>query len=231
MKVTVIVQSQVNKLNPDQHSQVPVAISEFLHCLTPDAWLQTACTKLPELLIDHANCEKKAASTAISLMFRYSEKADICYRMSRLAREELRHYEQVLKIIQQRNIQLTILKPSRYAGSLMQHVAFEEPHRLPELLIVGGIIEARSCERFAALIPYLDQNDESELAKFYRGLLASEARHFEHYLELAKTYSADVFSSEEFDQKVQFLLDQEAQLIQAVDSEFHFHSGKPVIPD
>ena len=213
-------------LEPHTH-HVPSAISDFLHCETPRSWLETACTRLPELLIDHANCEKKAASTALSLLFRYSEETDICFRMSRLAREELRHYEQVLKIIQQREIELYLIKPSRYAASLMERVSKNEPHRLPELLIVGGIIEARSCERFAALVPYLQEKGEDGLAKFYAGLLASEARHFKHYLELARKYAKDVYSSDELEQKVHLFLAKEAELILSKDEEFHFHSGVP----
>lgn len=207
---------------------VPPEISSFLLTSTPVSWLNHACDNLPILLIDHANCEKKAASTAISLMFRYSEEAEICYRMSRLAREELRHYEQVLKLINARKIELKLLKPSRYASTLMANVSKEEPNRLPELLIVGGIIEARSCERFAALIPYLEKINENDLAKFYSGLLASEARHFKHYLDLAKQYSSDVFTDVEFNERVTIILTKESELILQPDKNFHFHSGKPV---
>ena len=218
-------------LNQAPHSPadnyVPEKILEFLDCETPRAWLEIAVQSLPILLIDHASCEKKAASTALRLMFRYSEEAEICYRMSRLAREELRHYEQVLKIIQERNIKLISHTPSRYAASLMSHVSREEPKRIMESLIVGGIIEARSCERFARLVPYLKSVREAKLAKFYSGLLASEARHFEHYLELARKYSAEKFSQEAFDQRVAFFLSKEKELIESTDDEFHFHSGLP----
>jgi len=209
------------------NSLTATKIESFLYCETPEQWLAYAVKNLDLLLIDHANCEKKAASTALSLMFRYSEAADICYRMSRLAREELRHYEQVLKLIQERNIELVLLKPSRYAASLMQNVSKEEPQRITESLIVGGIIEARSCERFARLIPYLESAGENELAKFYSGLLASEARHFEHYLKLAQQYSKHKFSQIEFNQRIDFFLQQEQELIKSTDDEFHFHSGVP----
>lgn len=218
----------MNRKVSDWVDLVPPEISSFLLTSTPASWLNHACDNLPVLLIDHANCEKKAASTAISLMFRYSEEAEICYRMSRLAREELRHYEQVLKLINAREIQLKLFKPSRYASTLMAHVSKEEPNRLPELLIVGGIIEARSCERFAALIPYLEKNNEFTLAKFYSGLLASEARHFKHYLDLAKQYSSDVFTDVEYNERVTFFLTKESELILQPDKNFHFHSGMPV---
>jgi len=206
---------------------VPKPISDFLKLETPRAWLDKAIQNLPILLIDHANCEKKAASTALSLMFRYSEEVDVCYRMSRLAREELRHYEQVMKIIQERGIEMQLLTPSRYASGLMKHVSKDEPQRITESLIVGGIIEARSCERFASLIPYLEELGEIKLAKFYAGLLASEARHFEHYLELARKYSNNIFTSEQFELRVAFFLSEEKKLIESFDPDFHFHSGLP----
>ncbi len=210
---------------PKDTNLVPSGISEFLLCETPQEWLELAVERLDELLIDHANCEKKAASTALSLMFRYDCYADICYRMSRLAREELRHYEQVLKIIEQRQIKLKPVKPSRYAGGLHQHVAKFDPQRLPELLIIGGIIEARSCERFARIIPYLESAEELELAKFYRGLLASEARHFQHYLELARKYWKDNELTGPFSEKVKDFLSIERELIMSSDISFNFHSG------
>ncbi len=209
-------------------SLVPEAILKFLKVETPMTWLQLALQSLPVLLIDHANCEKKAASTALRLMFRYSEETEICYRMSRLAREELRHYEQVLKIINERDIKLVSLTPSRYAATLMQGVSKAEPQRITESLIVGGIIEARSCERFARLVPMLESVGEDKLAKFYSGLLASEARHFEHYLELAQKHSTELYSQDEFKQRVEFFLSKEKELIQSHDSEFHFHSGLPI---
>ena len=218
----------VDKLTVSRAEQiVPPAIFNFLKTETPDLWLEKAIQSLPVLLIDHANCEKKAASTALRLMFRYSEEPELCYRMSRLAREELRHYEQVLKLIQERDIELVSLIPSRYAATLMQCVSKEEPQRIIEILIVGGIIEARSCERFARLIPYLEVAGEVKLAKFYSGLLASEARHFKHYLELAKNYSLEKYSQHEFELRVEFFLSKEKELIESSDPDFNFHSGVP----
>ena len=164
-------------------------------------------------------------------MFRYSEEPELCYRMSRLAREELRHYEQVLKLIQERDIELVSLTPSRYAATLMQGVSKAEPQRITESLIVGGIIEARSCERFARLVPYLESVGENKLAKFYSGLLVSEARHFEHYLELARKYSLELYSQAEFNQRVEFFLAKEKELIETPDTDFHFHSGIPTLQE
>jgi len=91
-------------------------IYQFLLCQTPDAWVDCALENQKILLIDHCNCEKKAANTAISLIFRYTERRELLLKMSKLAREELRHFEQVLSIMKQRNIEYSHLSASRYAG-------------------------------------------------------------------------------------------------------------------
>lgn len=197
---------------------VPRQIAEFLCVPTPQAWLDWAVTQLDVLLIDHANCEKKAASTALAMLYRYPGVESLTYRMSRLAREELRHYEQVNTIMYARGIEWRHVPASRYAGRLRAAVANDEPRRLSDMLIVGAFIEARSCERFAALIPQLD----ADLAKFYGGLLASEARHFEHYLALARESD-----DEGFEERVAAVRALDASAITETDTEFSFHSGPP----
>jgi tRNA-(ms[2]io[6]A)-hydroxylase len=142
--------------------------------------------------------------------------------MSRLAREELRHFEQVRSIMQDMNVPFDRLTASRYAGGLRAAVRDDEPHKLLDLLLVGALIEARSCERFAKLAPHLP----SKLGKFYNGLLASEARHFEHYIELAKT-ECEV-TDDEIEARLVELKQLEANLITDPDPQFRFHSGTPV---
>lgn len=193
------------------------AIDEFLLCATPDAWVQQALQHPEILLIDHANCEKKAASTALNLMYRYVDNFELLNKMSRLAREELRHFEQVLAIMQKRRIAYSPVSASRYAAELRKPVRNSEPGKLVDTLIVGAIIEARSCERFARLAPHLDD----ELQKFYESLLKSEARHFQDYLTLAKK-SAD---GQSIDERVTFFLELERDLVESPDGEFRFHSG------
>lgn len=194
-------------------------IRRFLNCATPQAWVDWALQHPAVLLVDHANCEKKAASTALNLMYRYTEHPKLLHKLSRLAREELRHFEQVLAIMERRGIDYPFTEASRYAGELRKLLRSKEPGRLVDTLIVGAIIEARSCERFAALIPVLDD----ELAAFYSSLLKSEARHFEYYLNLARELS----SAEEVDERLPALLAAEQQLIESADIEFRFHSGVP----
>lgn len=195
---------------------IPEKIEHFLHIKTPNQWLSVASQHLDLILNDHAHCEKKAASSALGLIFRYPDKPVLLQKMSRLAREELRHFEQVLKIMQQRGIAYTHLTPARYAKALQQHVRTFEPGRLVDSLIVAAFIEARSCERFAALAVYLD----AELAQFYQGLLAAESRHFQDYLALALYYA-----NEDISQRINFFAEIEAALIVAKEEILRFHSG------
>ncbi len=116
------------------------AIHEFLPCATPAAWIAWAQQNPVLLLVDHANCEKKAASTALNLMYRYVEHPRLLHKLSRLAREELRHFEQVLAIMQRRGIDYPQLSASRYAGELRRAVRTHEPGRLVDTLLVGALI-------------------------------------------------------------------------------------------
>lgn len=195
-------------------------IYEFLTCETPDEWVEQALLNQDLMLIDHCHCEKKAANTAISLIFKYPERDDMLMKMSKLAREELRHFEQVLQIMKKRNIKYTDLSPSRYASKLFRHCRKEEPYALVDRLIVGAFIEARSCERFAKIASRLD----SELEKFYLSLLKSESRHFSDYLKLAADYS-DI----DIGERITLFAKIEADLITSDDKEFRFHSGIPIV--
>ncbi len=196
-------------------------IREFLGCPTPQGWIDRAAApeSLPVLLIDHAHCEKKAASTAMTLMFRYVDRSDLLNKMSRLAREELIHFEQCLALMEARGIEYCHMSPARYAAGLRAEVRTSEPGRLIDVLIVGAFIEARSCERFAALAPYLDD----ELATFYRSLLKSEGRHYQDYLTLAQAYAGEPIAS-----RVEHFRRLEQRLVEEGDESFRFHSGVPV---
>ena len=194
-------------------------IQAFLPCRTPDAWVAAALQpdQEPTLLIDHANCEKKAAATALALMHRYTDNLVLLNKMSRLAREELRHFEQVIKIMAARDITYEPLSASRYAQGLHKGVRRQEPGRLIDTLIVGALIEARSCERFVRLAPELDK----ELGDFYFSLLKSEARHYSDYLRLAESLASDGDLAD----RLEYFRGLEAGLVESEDTEFRFHSG------
>ena len=198
------------------------AIHDFLGSETPRAWVEAALDNIDLLLIDHKNCEYKAASNAINLMAKYQERVALINAMSRLAREELVHYEQVLKIIATRGVSLRPISASRYAVGLRKLVRRSEPGMMTDILVISAFIEARSCERFAALAPHLDD----ELGKFYSGLLRSEARHFQTYLKLAELYG----DKTDIAARIEAIRPVEQALIAGPDIEFRFHSGPPASP-
>jgi tRNA-(ms[2]io[6]A)-hydroxylase len=195
-------------------------LQSFLPCPTPTAWLNWALENPDIMLVDHANCEKKAASSALNMLYRYVDHEPLLHKLSRLAREELRHFEQVIGIMKRRHIPYIQLSAARYAGGLRDCARRNEPGRLVDTLVIGAIIEARSCERFAALAPLLDE----ELGQFYLSLLKSEARHFQDYLKLAEAFAGEG----EVEERLTEILPVERELIESKDWEFRFHSGVPV---
>ena len=194
-------------------------VRDFLGCATPDAWLREAVNQMPLLMQDHANCEKKAASTAMNLMFRYNDRRELQHKLAQLAREELLHYEQVMELMEKRGMSYRPVSAGRYASGLRKHIRTSEPGHLVDVLIVGAFVEARSCERFEALAPLVD----AELGRYYTFLLKSESRHFEYYLELARGYSPEPIEG-----RVAFFREVEAELMLTPDPVFRFHSGVPV---
>ena len=196
----------------------------LLQAATPGSWVEWAIDCRDRLLIDHANCEKKAASTALALMFAYAEDLDLAERMSRLAREELRHYEQVVKLMRTLKIVPQRLAPGRYAQQLRRLVARGEPQREVDLMICGAFIEARSCERFEVLARALG----APLGDLFAGLHQAEARHFRVYMDLARRAAARHGLA--IEGRIEAFASLEAQLITAADEEFRFHSGPPA-PD
>ena len=194
-------------------------MAAFLPCCTPDAWIEAALQQTDILLIDHANCEKKAASTALNLMFRYIHNEDLLNKMSRLAREELLHFEQVLALMNQRGVRYRQVSASRYPGWMRERVREKEPEQLVDILICGAFIEARSCERFHKLAFHVD----NELARFYRSLLLSEGRHFKDYLTLAEAIAqADIAD------RIAVFADVDHKAVMTDDRQFRFHSGLPM---
>jgi tRNA-(ms[2]io[6]A)-hydroxylase len=197
----------------------------LLRAATPADWVRKACASQDVLLIDHANCEKKAASTALALMFAYAEDLELTDKMSRLAREELRHYEQVAKLFSVLGVAPRRLAPGRYAERMRRLVAKTEPQREVDLMICGAFIEARSCERFAALAETIG----APLNQLFQGLHAAEARHYRVYLDLARR--AAKRAGVDWTARAQEFGALEAQLITQPDPEFRFHSGPPQRPD
>ncbi|WP_312333033.1 tRNA-(ms[2]io[6]A)-hydroxylase [Acinetobacter variabilis] len=198
----------------------------FLGCETPKVWLDEALQNLEILMQDHANCEKKAASTAMNLMFRYSFFVDLQVKLAQLVREEMLHYEQVLEFMNKRGQQWIGLSAGRYAGGLRKEIRTYEPEALIDVLVIGAFVEARSCERFYALAPLVDD----ELGRYYRYLLKSESRHFEDYLALALDVAKTAKlknPQEDIQSRIEHIREVEKNLILSPDEMFRFHSGVP----
>ena len=211
-------------LDQDNHVHQPKAVDisdvlAFLGCRTPKLWLTAALADLPMIIQDHANCEKKAAGTAMNLIFRYMSHTELQLKLAQLIREEMLHYEQVMGLMAERGQVWQHIPAGRYAAGMLKHKRTFEPAAMVDVLIIGAFIEARSCERFAALA---DVVDDERLAKYYRYLLKSESRHFEDYLALARS-----ISDEDITERVNFFRDVENHLITTPDNELRFHSGVP----
>ncbi len=192
------------------------AAASILRSATPQAWVEDAVARWPELLVDHANCEKKAASTALALMFAYPEDQALVLGLSRLAREELRHYEQVVRAMTALGVPFARQRPGRYAQELRLLLSTSEPARKLDLLLTGALIEARSAERFVLLAPRLP----APLDALYGALAVSEARHFELYVAFARACAPA-----QWQRRLAQLATREAQLATRPDELLRFHSG------
>ncbi len=157
---------------------------------TSARWLHQVDDHLAEILIDHGHCEKKAAGTALNLLFAYVENEELCRQMTEIVNEELEHFHLVLEQLRLRDIRFRRLKPSQYGRKLNDLVRKQEPQRAVDRLLVAGLIEARSCERFAILRDHIADRDPP-LAEFYGSLFESEARHHTTYVKLAKAFAAE----------------------------------------
>ena len=148
-------------------------------------WLKQVQGNLPEILIDHAHCEHKAAATAMNLIGAYFDCEELTREMTVIVQEELEHFHRVLDLLKRRNIRFRRLRPGDYGKRLNGLVRSDEPNRAVDRLLIAGLIEARSCERFKLLREHID---DRELADFYGSLFESEARHHTTYVRLARLF-------------------------------------------
>ena len=195
---------------------VPESAASILRAPTPPAWVEDALGHLPAILQDHANCEKKAASTALALMFAYPDDRALATALSRLAREELRHFEQVTRAMAALGVPYVRQSPGRYAQRLRSVLATSDPGRKLDLLLSGALIEARSAERFGLLAPRLPP----PLARLYADLAGAEARHYTLYLGFARDAAPQQWAT-----RLAALARHEAELATEPDVTLRFHSG------
>jgi tRNA-(ms[2]io[6]A)-hydroxylase len=184
---------------------------------TSPRWWEQVRGNLDLLLVDHAHCEKKAAGTAMNLIFAYVDRVELCRELSAIVVEELEHFGMVLELLERRGIHFRRLTPSNYGRQLNELVSKQEPQKAIDRLIVAGLIEARSCERFGILRERLE---DRELAAFYDSLFESEARHHSTYVRLAKLFGMD----EIVQRRLAVLADAEAEIIARGDEEPRMHS-------
>lgn len=184
---------------------------------TSPRWIEDATRAIDELLIDHAHCEKKAAGTAMNLIFAYVDRVELVKELSLIVVEELDHFRQVLEILEARGIRFRRLKPSGYGARLAELARKQEPAKAIDRLLLAGLIEARSCERFALLAEHAP---DRELADFYRSLFESEARHHSTYVRLAHAFA----SEEEVSRRLGELAEAEAEIVATGDPVTRMHS-------
>jgi tRNA-(ms[2]io[6]A)-hydroxylase len=195
----------------------PPATIRFLQQPTAQGWVEQALAHLDTILLDHSHCERKAAGVALNLMFRYPSSTKLVRALTAIAQEELEHFEQVNQILEQRHIPLAPLAPPPYGAGLNKQIRVQEPDRMLDSLLVCSLIEARSHERLGLLAAHCP---DPALAKFYRGLMASEARHYGMYWVLATTY----FDREIVNQRLEELAIVESELLATLHPEPRIHS-------
>lgn len=193
------------------------ATIKFLKAPSSEAWVDQAINNLDTILLDHSHCERKAAAAALNLMFRYPSSTELVYALTAIAQEELSHFEQVNRWLAQRNIPLAPLSPPPYAAGLKALIRRQEPYRKLDSLLFSALIEARSHERLGLIGQHCP---EPELAKFYRGLMASEARHYGTFWVLATTY----FDRAVVTQRLEEMAEVESELLATLHPEPRVHS-------
>ncbi|HIK31464.1 MAG TPA: tRNA-(ms[2]io[6]A)-hydroxylase [Oscillatoriales cyanobacterium M59_W2019_021] len=193
------------------------ATIKYLKAPTSNAWVEQSLAHLDTILLDHSHCERKAAGVALNLICRYPSSTALVYQLTEIAREELEHFGQVNQILERRGIALAPLTPPPYGAGLKAQVRRQEPERMLDSLLVSGLIEARSHERLGLLAEALP---DRQLAKFYRSLMASEARHYGAYWVLATTY----FDRDRVMQRLEELAKVESQLLATLHPEARIHS-------
>ncbi len=187
------------------------------------AWTARALERLDDVLVDHAHCEKKAASTAVNLIFRYGDRPELMAPLSALAREELAHFEELLDVLARRGIAFLRVHPTDYAPRLHAACRGTEPERLLDTLLVAALIEARSCERMRLLAVALPDHGDTELGRLYAGLLAAEARHHATYVELAQR--TGLFRDDAVRERAAELARHEAEVLAQLPPGHQLHAG------
>ena len=182
----------------------------MLHLAAPtdEGWFERVREHLPVLLLDHTHLEKRAGSTALSMLFRYPERPTLARRLGEVVQEEMEHFVRMVGVLEARDIALRRLEPAPYAGELVGAARRQDPEALLDKLLVAALIEARSCERFQILA---ERIEDPELAALYAELYADEARHHTLYTSLAR----ELFDPDEVDARLDELAAAELEALRA----------------
>ncbi len=184
---------------------------------TDPRWVNIAEKSIEDILIDHAYCEQKAATTCISLIVRFYEREELVEQVSPIVAEEWAHFRRVLREMKKRGYSLKKPRKDEYVQSLLdfRKTGVSRDDRLLDALLICALIEARSCERFRLLSLYISDDD---LKKFYHEFMVSEAGHYTIFIKLAETYFAKVKVRERW----QEFLEHEANFLKT----FEFRSDR-----
>jgi tRNA-(ms[2]io[6]A)-hydroxylase len=176
---------------------------------TDPRWVELVESNISEILTDHAWCEQKAASNAISTIVRFPEHLDLVAELTRIAQEEIEHFGMVVDRIKERGFELGPERKDDYVGELLQFIKRKcsREEQLVDRLLFAAMIEARSCERFRMLS---ERVKDKPLAEFYRELMISEAGHYTTFIGFARKYGGNV----DVEARWQAFLDYEAEVIQ-----------------
>jgi len=181
-----------------------------LRVATADPWVAVVLDGFDDFLLDHAACERKASANALSLVTHYPDRQELVRLMIELAREELHHFQQVHQLVEDRGLLLTRDRKDPYLNALLRQIRRGREAYFLDRLLIGGIAEARGCERFGLVAAALDKSGaDPELAAFYTNLSESEARHRELFIDLAGLY----FDKKDVDSRLSEWLDDEARIV------------------
>ncbi len=181
-----------------------------LRVATTDPWVTVVLDGFDDFLLDHAACERKASANAISLVTHYPDRRELVRLMIELAREELHHFQQVHRLIDERGLVLARDRKDPYLNALLKRTRRGREDYFLDRLLIGGIAEARGCERFGLIATALEKSGaDSEFAAFYANLSESEARHRDLFVDLAELY----FDKDTVGSRLSEWLDDEARIV------------------
>ena len=181
-----------------------------LRAATADPWVTVVLDDFDDFLLDHAACERKASANAISLVTHYPDRGELVRLMIELAREELHHFQQVHRLIDERGLMLARDRKDPYLNALLKRIRRGRDEYFLDRLLIGGIAEARGCERFGLIATALEKSGaDTKLAAFYANLSESEARHRDVFVDLAELY----FDKNMVSSRLSEWLDDEARIV------------------